>query len=91
MICIHGNIENIHIRGIYFAAVKGADYNRCLWSYETTRFSYWEVVVVVEVRRWGSCKVLTVHKMRGCQNRTSVNKGACEGALILAILLEGNN
>ena len=29
-ICIHGNTGNIHIRGIFFVAFIGADYNRCL-------------------------------------------------------------
>ena len=39
-ICIHGNTGNIHIRGIFFVAFIGADYNRCLWIYKVTRFNY---------------------------------------------------
>ena len=36
-ICIYGNTEKNHIRGVLFI---GIDYNRFLWIYKITRFNY---------------------------------------------------
>ena len=88
-ICIYENSGNIHIRGIFFVALIGADYNRCSWIYKITRFSYW-VIVVVEGGGW--CKVLNV-RSRGGGRITKIEQVRTrrEGVQILVILWKRNN